>query len=57
MIQIDITFVKKLQIKKNPKDFSMLFQFYGPKIKALMIRSGSDYAFAEDIMHDTMLSV
>ncbi|MBT4203833.1 sigma-70 family RNA polymerase sigma factor [Hyphomicrobiales bacterium] len=57
MIQIDITFVKKLQIKKNPKDFSMLFQFYGPKIKALMIRSGSDYAFAEDIMHDTMLTV
>ena len=57
MIQIDISFVKKLQIKKNPKDFSMLFQFYGPKIKALMIRSGSDYAFAEDIMHDTMLTV
>ena len=57
MIQIDITFVKKLQIKKNPKDFSLLFQLYGPKIKALMIRGGSDYAFAEDIMHDTMLTV
>ena len=57
MIQIDLTFVKKLQIKKNPKDFSLLFQLYGPKIKALMIRGGSDYAFAEDIMHDTMLTV
>ncbi len=37
--------------------FGQLFQFYAPRIKALMMKQGSDAELAEDLMQDTMLSV
>ena len=57
MFEIDKEFVAKLKADKNPDDFEVMFKYYAPRIKSLLIKSGADHAQAEDIMHDTMLNV
>lgn len=37
--------------------FKSLFLFFGPRVKALIVKSGADRDLAEDIMQDVMLSV
>ena len=37
--------------------FGILFSFYAPRIKALMMKQGSDANLAEDLMQETMLTV
>ena len=37
--------------------FRVLFLYFGPRVKALMMRAGADREFAEDIMQDVMLTV
>ena len=37
--------------------FGQLFQFFGPRIKALLMKSGADQAQAEDLVQDVMLTV
>ena len=37
--------------------FEALFLHFGPRIKALMMRSGADQALAEDLVQDVMMAV
>lgn len=57
MFEIDKEFVAKLKANKNPEDFEAMFNYYAPRIKSLLMKSGADHAQAEDIMHDTMLNI
>lgn len=42
---------------KDKKAFEKLFVFYAPRIKALLMKQGSDAELAEDLMQETMLTV
>ena len=57
MVEINKDFIKKFQTKKKTKDFEIIFNFYAPKIKSLLVRNGADVTLAEDIMHDTMINI
>ena len=57
MLEIKKKFIKKFQINKDRKDFEIIFRYYAPRIKSLLIKGGADSAQAEDIMHDTMINV
>ena len=57
MLEISKDFIKKFQIEKNKEDFEIIFNFYAPKIKSLLVRNGADITLAEDIMHDTMINI
>ena len=57
MFEIDKEFIKKFQINKNANDFEVVFRYYAPRIKSLLIKGGADVAQAEDVMHDTMINV
>lgn len=37
--------------------FEELFSFYGPRVKAMMIKAGADAALAEDLAQETMTKV
>ena len=37
--------------------FRELFEHYGPRVKAMMMKSGADAELAEDVVQDVMLSV
>ena len=39
------------------KAFAALFAYFGPRIKTVMIKAGSDQALAEDLVQDVMLAV
>jgi len=57
MLEVNKDLVKKFQTEKNTKDFEVIFNYFAPKIKSLLMRSGADGAQAEDIMHDTMINI
>jgi RNA polymerase sigma-70 factor (ECF subfamily) len=57
MLEVNKDLVKKFQAEKNTKDFEVIFNYFAPKIKSLLMRSGADGAQAEDIMHDTMINI
>ena len=42
---------------RDREAFQCLFLHFGPKIKAVMIRSGTDSGTAEDLAQDVMLSI
>lgn len=37
--------------------FAILFDYFGPRIKAVMLKGGADHALAEDIVQDVMMTV
>lgn len=37
--------------------FETLFAYFGPRVKALMIKSGADHAQAEDLVQDVMMTL
>jgi RNA polymerase sigma-70 factor (ECF subfamily) len=43
--------------RKDRSAFEDLFQFFGPRIKAMMEKSGANADLAEDLVQDVMLSV
>jgi RNA polymerase sigma-70 factor (ECF subfamily) len=42
---------------RDRRAFGLLFDFYGPRLKAFVMRSGASSALAEDIVQDVMLAV
>ncbi|GAA6163696.1 sigma-70 family RNA polymerase sigma factor [Pelagimonas sp. KU-00592-HH] len=42
---------------RDKRAFAKLFDYYAPRIKAVLMRSGASSAMAEDIVQDTMLTV
>ena len=47
----------KVANKGDKQAFGELFYYYAPRLKALMVKQGSDAELAEDLMQDTMLAV
>lgn len=42
---------------RSEEAFSRLFDFYGPRIRAYMLRQGADAATAEELVQETLLTV
>ena len=47
----------RIAAHKDRAAFQALFQHFGPRIKAVMMRSGSEEALAEDLVQDVMMTV
>lgn len=43
--------------ERSKSAFEELFQYFGPRIKALMLKSGADHALAEDLVQDVLMTV
>lgn len=53
----DKVLMQRIAEDRDREAFQRLFLHFGPKIKALMIRSGSDAHTAEDLVQDVMLTL
>ncbi len=51
------TWMIAVRDRRDRAAFARLFDFYGPRLKSVAIRSGASPAEAEDIVQDVMLSV
>jgi RNA polymerase sigma-70 factor (ECF subfamily) len=49
--------VSKIAEIRDDNTFRWLFLTFGPKVRAMLMRQGTDRATAEDIVQDTMLAV
>ena len=49
--------IAKVAADRDRGAFEVLFLYFGPRVKALMMRSGADQAMAEDLVQDVMMSV
>lgn len=49
--------LKRIAEERDQGAFAELFRTFGPKVKAMLMRSGADAATAEDIAQETLLSV
>jgi RNA polymerase sigma-70 factor (ECF subfamily) len=49
--------LRRVAERADPAAFSELFQTYGPRVKAYMMRQGADPATAEDLAQETLLTV
>lgn len=49
--------LKRIAEERDQGAFAELFRTFGPKVKAMLMRSGADPATAEDIAQETLLSV
>jgi len=49
--------LRRVAEQADPEAFRELFQTYGPRVKAYMMRQGADAATAEDLAQETLLSV
>lgn len=43
--------------ERDRRAFEELFLYFGPRIKALMIKSGADHTLADDLVQDVMMTV
>ena len=53
----DAELLHKVAATRDPRAFEELFQAYGPRVKAYLIRHGADAATAEELAQETLLSV
>lgn len=49
--------IEAIALRRDRDAFTQLFEFFAPRVKSLMIRSGSVPAQAEELAHDTLLAV
>ncbi len=49
--------LRRVAEQADPAAFRELFQTYGPRVKAYMMRQGADPATAEDLAQETLLTV
>ena len=47
----------QLAQSQNRDAFKALFVFFGPRLKAMMIKSGADHATADDLVQKVMMTV
>lgn len=47
----------KLASDRDRSSFQALFEYFAPRVKALMLKGGADHALAEDIVQDVMTTV
>jgi RNA polymerase sigma-70 factor, ECF subfamily len=49
--------LQRIARDRDPQAFRSLFNLYGPRIKAMMMKQGADTAAAEDIAQETLFTV
>jgi RNA polymerase sigma-70 factor (ECF subfamily) len=49
--------LRRVAERADPAAFSELYEVYGPRVKAYMMRKGADAATAEDLAQETLLTV
>ena len=49
--------IRSVAEREDRAAFAALFDFYAPRVKAMLIRAGTESGLAEDIAQDTMLAV
>ena len=47
----------RIAATRDRKAFRSLFEFFGPRVKSLMMKAGADHAFADDLVQDVMMTV
>lgn len=49
--------VARVAVERDRDAFKALFDYFGPRVKSLLIRSGADHALADDLVQDVMMTV
>src|SRR5262249_32135001 len=49
--------LRRIAERSDPAAFRELYEAYGPRVKAYMMRQGADAGTAEDLAQETMLTV
>lgn len=49
--------IARIATSRDREAYKVLFQQFGPRVKALMLKSGADHAQAEDLVQDVMMTV
>lgn len=49
--------MKKVTISQDREAFRSLFLYFGPRLKAMLMKSGADHATADDLVQDVMMTV
>lgn len=52
-----VDYMARIRDEKDETAFVALFQHFGPRVKAFLIKSGADAALAEDCAQDVMVTV
>lgn len=57
MIDEHRALVARVAVERDRDAFKALFDYFGPRVKSLLIRSGADHALADDLVQDVMMTV
>jgi RNA polymerase sigma-70 factor (ECF subfamily) len=57
LIDAHKTLMVKVATNRDREAFGALFAYFGPRVKALMLKAGADHALAEDLVQDVMMTV
>lgn len=49
--------IAKIAANRDREAFGSLFAYFGPRVKAFMLKAGADHALAEDLVQDVMMTV
>jgi RNA polymerase sigma-70 factor (ECF subfamily) len=49
--------IRRIVASRDRLAFKQLFLHFGPRVKAMMMKSGADHAAADDLVQDVMMSV
>lgn len=47
----------RIVASRDRNAFRDLFEYFGPRVKSLMMKAGADHAFADDLVQDVMMTV
>ena len=49
--------IARVSANRDREAFEALFVYFGPRVKAFLLKGGADYAQAEDLVQDVMMTV
>lgn len=49
--------LRRVAVTSDRRSFQALFEHFAPRIKAVLVKSGADYALAEDLVQDVMMTM
>ena len=49
--------IARIAVSRDRDAYKTLFLYFGPRVKALMLKAGADHAQAEDLVQDVMMTV
>lgn len=57
MIDEHRALIARIVSHRDRDAFKALFDYFGPRVKSLMIKSGADHALADDLVQDVMMTL